>query len=265
MLIKCLGQGVDSEFYPKAALEYLLDFQEMISHEEMCRQLDQHWDETLKKHRGQKEDAFYADFYSHPVWALNSVFSETDPASVMNRRALIRSIVELRIGTVADMGGGYGAFLRMIKTCHATAGIDCFLSEPYIDREVAEALQGLGITTSETIPAGKDAYIFLDVLEHLEHPLEYLDSVIRAAKPTSYFFFGNCFYPVIKCHLESTFYLRESFVAAARMMGLERLGCVQKAPYIEVWKGTAIESSRGKLLDMHLRSVLEESCQHGGW
>jgi 2-polyprenyl-6-hydroxyphenyl methylase/3-demethylubiquinone-9 3-methyltransferase len=60
-------------------------------------------------------------------------------------------------------------------------------------------------------------------------------ALVDNAQPGSWFFFGNCFFPVIKCHLPSTFFLRQTFPLAAQLMGLKRMGVVQGAEYIQVY------------------------------
>ena len=84
---------------------------------------------------------------------------------------------------------------------------DCILYEPYAGPETAEYLASHGIMTSKDIPLECDAYIFVDVLEHLKSPLEFAGSAISSARHGSLFVFGNSFYPGVKCHLRGTFYL----------------------------------------------------------
>jgi 2-polyprenyl-6-hydroxyphenyl methylase/3-demethylubiquinone-9 3-methyltransferase len=57
-------------------------------------------------------------------------------------------------------------------------------------------------------------------MEHLIDPLQTLEDLIKAAKPNGYLIFGNCFFPVIQCHLPQTFHLRYTFNHFARLMGL---------------------------------------------
>lgn len=232
--IFCLGSSVPTSAYPANSWAYLSSFPSLISIQELWAEMDRVWDECLKKHGKRLTNAFFAEYYTHPVWCLNSVFSEVDPASIHNRKALIGAIERLGVNSVVDMGGGYGVFLRMLKEhLPCTKAILC---EPYISEETETELKGSDILTSKQVPPEAEAYIFLDVLEHLTNPLSYLDKVLSTAKSNSYFIFGNCFYPVIKCHLRRTFYLRHTFSLAARLMGLRYIHNVEGAEYIQIYR-----------------------------
>lgn len=232
--ILCLGQLVPANHYTKAALPYLSKFPVLISIQELWNELDRVWDDCLLKHNNSYTDDFFADFYTHPVWCLNSVFSAVDPVSTANREALIGAIDALPVDTVVDMGGGYGAFLKMLKK-HSPQ-LSTILCEPYIDQAVASELAKNQILISRQIPVNADAYIFVDVLEHLTSPLSYLAKVIKNGKRGSFFIFGNCFYPFIKCHLPSTFYLRHSFHVASRLLGLVYIDHVKSAEYLQIYR-----------------------------
>ena len=232
--VHCLGARIDSDSYPESAHTYLSSFPDLILRPNLCAELDRVWDESLSRHGKLLSEHFFAEYYTHPVWCLNSVFSGVDPTSVRIREALIDFINSLRLTTVADMGGGYGVFLKMLKK--RLPEIRAILCEPYISKQVETALRQRKIETSVNIPLDADAYVFIDVLEHLARPLCYLSAVIKNAPLGSIFIFGNCFYPVIKCHLRSTFYLRHTFVVAARLMGLRYAGRVKGADYIQVFR-----------------------------
>ena len=135
------------------------------------------------------------------------------------------------------MGGGYGIFLQMLTK--ESSKLKAILCEPYIDRKIESELSKKRIVLSREIPLRADVYVFIDVLEHIVEPLSYLQRVIKSAKINSYFIFGNCFYPLIKCHLPSTFYLRHTFTLAARLMGLKYVDKVKGAPYMQIYKLTS--------------------------
>jgi 2-polyprenyl-6-hydroxyphenyl methylase/3-demethylubiquinone-9 3-methyltransferase len=242
----CLGQATPATQYPSSSWQYLQSFPDLISVDSLWQEMDRVWDETFAKHNKQYSDAFFAEYYSHPVWALNSVFSGIDRESVRNRVALIDCLKGLGVSSVVDMGGGYGTFLRLVKS-HLPS-LELILCEPYLDESLEEDLQDQGIATSRQIPAYADVYTFIDVLEHLTDPLGYLSRIVKTAQPDSLFIFGNCFYPVIKCHLPSTFYLRHTFSMAARLLGLQYISQVKGAEYMEIYKHKGASNISPKLV-----------------
>ena len=232
--IICLGAKVPSNLYPPSSHDYLSLFPLLIPIEELFAEMDRVWFDCLNNHDKVLSDKFFADFYSHPVWCLNSVFSSVDPASVHNREALIEAIRLLSIEEVADMGGGYGVFLQMLK--ESLPSLRAILCEPYIDQQIESEFAKKNIEVVKQTPTEVGAYVFIDVLEHLVEPLKYLKEILSVAKPGSYFIFGNCFYPFIKCHLPSTFYLRHTFIFAAGLMGLKYISDVKEAEYIQIFQ-----------------------------
>ena len=110
------------------------------------------------------------------------------------------------------------------------------LSEPYISESLESRLKAKGITIDKNIPENIDAYLFIDVLEHIKEPLKYLQEISFKANLESYFIFGNCFKPVIKCHLKSNLYLDKTFPIAASLMGFRKICKINGAEYIQLYK-----------------------------
>jgi len=50
--------------------------------------------------------------------------------------------------------------------------------------------------------------------------------------------FANCFYPVIHCHLPSTFHLRHTFPIVMNALGLRYVGRVDGASHAQVFERT---------------------------
>ena len=238
--IKCLSLNVSKNIYPIHYYKYLSKFPELISIEKLWKEMDRVWLDCLQKHEFKLTENFFAEFYSHPIWCLNSIFSSIDSASRQNRKALIQAISSLQVETVVDMGGGYGVFLEMLKK--ECSKLKLILCEPYLDKQIELELSKKKIFSSREIPLSADVYVFIDVLEHIVEPLSYLQRVIKSAKINSYFIFGNCFYPCIKCHLPSTFYLRHTFHLAALLMGLSYVDKVKDAPYMKIYQLTSRSS-----------------------
>jgi len=251
--ITCLDSSVLSSLYPESSHEYLSSFPEPISIEKLWNEMDRVWLDCLKKHKSKFTDAFFAEYYSHPVWCLNSVFSSVDPESVRNREALIRAITSLEVKTVSDMGGGYGVFLQMLK--QKCPDLKVILCEPYLSEQIESELSNKEINVSRQVPEQVDAYIFIDVLEHLVEPLSYLHNILKVASSNSYFIFGNCFHPVIKCHLPSTFYLRHTFPLASRLMGLTFIGNVKNAEYMQIYRRKSNSSLNPRIVAIIARII----------
>jgi 2-polyprenyl-6-hydroxyphenyl methylase/3-demethylubiquinone-9 3-methyltransferase len=243
--IRCLGSTITTGLFPSSTHDFLALFPEAISIDSLFHQLDTAWDNTLAKHNGETSQEFFTEYYEHPVWALNSVFAEHDPTSRKHRQALAATISELGILSIADVGGGYGGFLRILKEINPAVG--AFLCEPYLNEETKHSLLRNNITCLPAPPASTEGYVLLDVLEHLPDPLMLTKALVDNAQPGSWFFFGNCFFPVIKCHLPSTFFLRQTFPLAAQLMGLKRVGVVQGAEYIHVYR-LEIDQSKDPLV-----------------
>lgn len=246
--LRSLGIEVEASLVPIEAHDYVQSFPDLINLKQLHGLIDDAWDSTLLNHGKQLTDLFLAEFYSHPVWALNSIFSESDPQSLRHRHALAEAIKQLGISSVADLGGGGGTFLRVLKTVDSS--IQCMICEPYMQTELIAALQQKDISWAAQPPNDVDAYTLIDVLEHLPDPLRFMKAIIDGARDGAYFFFGNCFYPVIKCHLPGTFYLRRTFPLAAKCLGLQFLGRVANAEYIEVYR-----LERGSDADAFLESL----------
>lgn len=65
---------------------------------------------------------------------------------------------------------------------------------------------------------------YSDVLEHLADPTGTLPRLVEATKVGSKLMNANNFCPVIKCHLQGTFHLRNSFRFIAHLSGLRNNG-----------------------------------------
>lgn len=230
---RCLGQTVDFTEFSSTSHRYLRSFPNSISVYELWDEMDRVWDETLKSHFA-LSNSFFTAFYSHPVWSLNSIFTRYDNYSSNQRLSLVHSIFSLPINSIVDMGGGFGVLCRLLKSHNSESII--YLCEPYSNSTTKRTLAFSGVNVVDQTPANCDCYIFIDVLEHCLNPIKYLFDSINRAKPNSYFYLGNCFYPVIKCHLKSTFYLRYTFDFAAFMLGLKCKGRVAGARYIKIYQ-----------------------------
>ena len=215
-----------------------------ISYQELCCELDRVWKQlgcnNNTECQAQKE--LLGLYYRHPVWRLNGLYSEKDSASIRIRKAISHSIKALEPDSVIDFGGGSGVLARMIrKDC----GIDARVYDPYND------------SAAENVASQADIVIALDVLEHSDKPLELLEEAKKMTRDGGYMYIGNCFYPVIQCHMRNSFYLRYLFRIACGLSGLEYIHNVCGAGYVGVYRLKDREKRVGRELEYTLQLVGE--------
>jgi 2-polyprenyl-6-hydroxyphenyl methylase/3-demethylubiquinone-9 3-methyltransferase len=192
--------------------------------------MDRAWDE-LGLDASDPDPAALAAFYRHPIWVLNGVFTATDPASVGHRLALVRRLAWANPARILDYGGGFGTLARMLAAAAPRSAIDVF--EPYPTATALERAAAYpNLHYVARLNGGYAAVVALDVLEHLVDPLAALVELRDALAPGGLLILANNFYPVIRCHLPGTFYLRYSFDWFARALGLRRLGRIPGAPAV---------------------------------
>ncbi len=175
------------------------------------------------------------EFYSHPVWVVNGVFSAVDPVSVQHRDSIVEFVSRIGMKRVADYGGGFGELALRLHAVAPKIQID--IVEPYPSKLGMLRVAGkAGIQFINELDGQYDCVIAQDVLEHVEQPLLLTEQMVQAVKMGGHLIFANCFYPVIKCHLPSTFYLRHTFNCVVRGMGLKFEGRVDGANHALVFK-----------------------------
>lgn len=203
-----------------------------ISLEEIWALMDLAWART----RARPDDAQSMErFYSHPVWTLNGIFTETDEASVENRKKFSEAIAKNSPKRIADYGGGFGALSRLLASELPNSIIE--IIEPYpsqLARILCEKYKN--IIFASQLSGKYDVIIAIDVLEHVNTPLSLAYYFGQHLSQDGYIFLGNCFYPVIKCHLPSTFYLRHTFGFLMKKMGFIQ---GEKVLYAETFRAGA--------------------------
>ncbi|MBD2124681.1 bifunctional 2-polyprenyl-6-hydroxyphenol methylase/3-demethylubiquinol 3-O-methyltransferase UbiG [Trichocoleus sp. FACHB-262] len=188
--------------------------------EDVWRIMDVVWDE-LDCDSNKINLPEITEFYKHPVWLLNGLFIESHKLSIQHRSAIADWISgNTAIISILDYGGGFGTLTRFISEKNKNLHIDIYEPFPhqYALRQI-EAYPNINFVSS--IKNQYDCLVSTDVLEHVPDPLKLLSEMIESVKPNGYLIIGNCFYPVIKCHLPRTFHLRYSFNYFTNLMGLE--------------------------------------------
>jgi 2-polyprenyl-6-hydroxyphenyl methylase/3-demethylubiquinone-9 3-methyltransferase len=204
---------------------------------DLWAEMDSVWDSYGLDNRKPLKDQPVSKFYAHPVWALNGLFSGADPESLRHRIAIAdHAVKKLNVSSVADYGGGIGELALQISIASGnTVRID--IIEPYPSN------WGLKKTAAHPNvafqPGLRDEYdlvVAQDVLEHTEDPIGVALSLIQATRVEGHLIFANCFYPVIKCHLPRTFYLRYTFRIVMNAAGLHYVGRIAGAPHAECYR-----------------------------
>lgn len=235
--IKIWGQSVPINLMNDFDREYISQFNsdEPPPVEQIWLEMDRVWDALGLDNRAALQGQSIGEFYSHPVWVINGVFSAVDPASVQHREAIAAFVSRIAVKRAADYGGGFGELALRLRSAAPKIQID--IVEPYPSKLGRSRVGGnVGIQFVNEFDGQYGCVIAQDVLEHVEHPLELTKQMVQATKLGGYLIFANCFYPVIKCHLPSTFYLRHTFTWVVSGMGLKFEGQVDGASHALVFK-----------------------------
>ena len=231
------GERLPVEALPQADIEYLIDIAKMERPTVawMWQEMDRVWDALVLDNASALSGQAIGDFYSHPVWVVNGVFSATDPDSVRHRDSIASYVGRLGVRRVADYGGGFGELAKKLSAVMPQAQIE--IVEPYPSKLGMLRVQGIAsIKFVKSFDGQYDCVIAQDVLEHVEQPLALTEQMVQATRLGGHLICANCFYPVIKCHLPSTFYLRHTFTWVVRGMGLKCVGRVDGVDHALVFK-----------------------------
>ncbi len=231
------GISLPSAAMHQADVEYLRKIAslERPAVEWMWQEMDRIWDALGLNNQAAFQAEQIRDFYSHPVWIVNGVFSASDPISVLHRKSIAAFVKRLGVKRVADYGGGFGELALRLHAAAPEILID--VVEPYPSKLGMLRVAGnTGIQFVSEFCGPYDCIIAQDVLEHVEHPLKLTEQMVSATKPGGYLILANCFYPVIKCHLPSTFYLRHTYTWVVSALGLKLEGCIEGANHVLVFR-----------------------------
>jgi SAM-dependent methyltransferase len=191
--------------------------------EQIWAEMDRAWEECGCS-AAHYDEARYAAFYAHPVWLLNGIFIEQDELSLQHRRAITEYVVRSGARRIVDFGGGFGTLARMIAERSPGAQLEIF--DPYPPQHGVISCRGFpNISFVPRLTAERyDCLVCTDVLEHLHDPLQVLAQMVDSVRPGGRLLIANHFYPVIGCHIPSTFHLRHSFDRFCELMGLRSVG-----------------------------------------
>lgn len=237
MDISIWGYSVQNSWLSQAEVNYLVGLpQELPTVDWVWEEMNRVWREINLDNRLPLACQKIGDFYSHPVWLMNGIFTALDPVSVSHRTAISNYLKRIGVNSVADYGGGFGELAQAI--CRAIPDVAVSIVEPYPSRVGLERLRDEARIrfVSELSVGEYDAIIAQDVLEHVEDPLTLANQMANAVHEDGILIFANCFYPVIQCHLPSAFHLRFTFPWVMKALGLRYLGLIEGAEHAQVFK-----------------------------
>lgn len=206
-----------------------------LSLQEMWSLMDEIWDEMDCDNRNPIGGNIPL-FYKHPVWLLNGLFIESHEASMMHRNLIAEWIANKSIKKVLDYGAGFCTLSRLIAGKVPESLID--IIEPFpaqVSHKIINQYSCIRIV--ERMEGEYDAIVALDVLEHLDDPIQQLIDMVDSVKDAGYILLGNCFKPVIKCHLPCTFHLNKTFRHIASNLSLQYMGMIPGC-HVEIYKKT---------------------------
>ncbi len=235
--IEIWGYSIPEACLSQIETDYLLNLPTVLpTLEWVWQEMDRVWLQFGLDNKRALKDQSVDDFYRHPVWLMNGVFTAIDPVSFSHREGIARYLGKLGVETVADYGGGFGELAQSINRVIPDAAIA--IVEPYPSQVAIERLRtqsGVDFI-SDLASDHYDAVVAQDILEHVEDPLLLAKQLAVSVRKGGVVIFANCFYPVIQCHLPSTFHLRHTFVWVMKLLGLRYLGSVDGAPHAQVFE-----------------------------
>lgn len=238
-VLEIWGHQIPMRLMSPADAEYLSRFKTAPPPpvEALWKEMDDIWHELALDNRAPLGSQRIADYYRHPVWILNGLYSASDEASLQHRRLIaefVHSLGALRIG---DYGGGFGQLAICLAEANPVASIE--IIEPFPSAVGRSRIAHLpNVEISAALGTGYDVLVAQDVLEHVEDPIALALALTAAVKPDGHLIFANCFYGFIQCHLPRTFHLRHTFPFVLRAAGLRYLGPLPQAGHIQVFQKT---------------------------
>ncbi|MEI6067765.1 MAG: methyltransferase [Methylococcaceae bacterium] len=233
------GYPINNTLLTKDEIEYLNNLPDKLPAVEwVWQEMDRIWRAQKLDYNCPLSQQSISDYYAHPVWLMNGIFTVLDPVSTSHRKAIATYLNNNRIKSIADYGGGFGALAQAIVKIIPDASIS--IIEPYPSKIGLEQIINFPKIefVSHLISENYEAVIAQDVLEHIEDPILLAFQMANATRMGGKVIFANCFYPVIQCHLPSTFHLRDTFPWVMKALGLRYIGTVEGAVHAQIYEKT---------------------------
>ena len=237
--IKIWGQEIPLNLLNNDEIIYLEKYtnNEILTLEELWYEIDKIWDkfklDNTKPFKGQK----ISDFYSHPIWILNGIYSSSDSLSTYHRQSIANYISNRENNIlICDFGGGFGELsIQISKTLTHDKTIN--IVEPFPSKVGKHRISKYPqIIFTENLLDNYDIVIAQDVLEHVENPIEISINLVKSLKIGGQIIFANCFFPFIKAHLPKNFYLSLYFTWIMMCLGLTFKQNLEGSPHIQIFE-----------------------------
>jgi 2-polyprenyl-3-methyl-5-hydroxy-6-metoxy-1,4-benzoquinol methylase len=255
--ISIWGQAIPLSWLTESDLQYLDGLPRTLPVVQwVWQEMDRVWDSFGLDNARPLSQQNVGAFYSHPVWLMNGFFSALDPVSAQHRQSIAAFLARDGAHSVADFGGGFGELALAIAAASTHAEVS--IVEPFPNRAGMQRIaeQNRVRFVSKLQDRTFDAVVAQDVLEHVEDPVLLAFEISKALKAGGIAIFANCFQPVIKCHLPSTFHLRHTFPWVMRGLGLDFVGVVQGATHAQVFRrGGPMHLRRARRIEGISRAV----------
>ena len=194
------------------------------------RLMDSLWDSLYLNGVGSVSERLSL-FYQDLIWLYQGISTCLDSELFDSRNNVALFVKKLRSNQrILDYGGGFGTLSLLLENACSDSYIDLYdpYSHAFVDRRLLKSSRISLQTKLGNVPY--DLVICSDVLEHSFNPLLNLREITRTLELNGFLIIQNCFYPAIKCHLPSTFYLRYFFRLFASLLGLHYIGRVPRSP-----------------------------------
>jgi len=210
------------------AVKYLTHSEELhgINLLRLWEILDKAWDESLEINKNTLDlSIFLHEYYQHPAWLINAVYSESSPETINDRMAAVRLITHVYPRKILDFGGGIGTVSRLCSINIPQAENIDLVDITEFRHTIMQHLSDFpNIRVLEKPEPLYDAVISTEVLEHLIDPIEAVVEINRLLRIGGAFAVSWSIVPVIKCHLPQNFHLQELMLWIIRSLGFSFYG-----------------------------------------
>ncbi|MDO8843291.1 bifunctional 2-polyprenyl-6-hydroxyphenol methylase/3-demethylubiquinol 3-O-methyltransferase UbiG [Methylicorpusculum sp.] len=234
------GEKIPLSVLSQYEIDYLATFSKNIPDVHwIWSEMDRVWNDLKLDNTKPLSDQRIADYYGHPIWIVNGLFTKFDKVSKGHRLAIAKFLEKQGVVNIADYGGGFGEMA--ITLSEVLPNADISIIEPYPSKLGIYRLENFTRVrqVQEITNNSYDAVIAQDVLEHVEDPVLLAFQLTETVKKSGIIVFANCFYPYINCHLPSTFHLRHTFSFVSKNLGLKYLGVIKGAYHAQVYRKVA--------------------------
>jgi 2-polyprenyl-6-hydroxyphenyl methylase/3-demethylubiquinone-9 3-methyltransferase len=166
-------ETLNEEITDQKYLDYLNSLPpEIPSVQWVWDEMDRIWNHFNLDNTMKLSDEDLKNFYSHPVWLMNGIFTMHDPESYEHRKSIASYLKERDLHSIADYGGGSGILAETIVKSSPQSAVD--IIEPFAFDAFKQRLRDYEKINyrNDFAHDNYDVAIAQDVLEHVDNPLE---------------------------------------------------------------------------------------------